>query len=714
MTVPILSVLLAREHDVVAARQRARQLAARLRFDAQDQTRIATATSEIARNALRYGGGGRVEFAIEGDTLPQVLLIRISDKGPGIPDLDLILRGGYRSSTGMGLGIIGTKRLMDAFEIASAPGRGTVAALRKLIPRPAGRLTSAEIGRIVDALGREVAGDPVAEVQQQNQELLRALEELRGRQEQLARLNSELEDTNRGVVALYAELDERGEHLRRADELKSRFLSNMSHEFRTPLNSILALSRLLLDRLDGPLGEEQARQVGFIRKAAEDLFELVDDLLDLAKVEAGKIVIRPAEFAVEHLFGALRGMLRPLLVSPSLDLVFEAAPDVPVMFTDEAKVSQILRNFISNALKFTERGEIRVTAEVTSDAQAVTFAVRDTGIGIAPEEQDLIFQDFAQLESRLQRRAKGTGLGLPLTRKLAELLGGSVMVASAPGMGATFAATIPVVYRPAGPASGVAPPVPAVDWESDRASLSVLVVAAEPARAVACQSVLAGAAFHVVSARDSLEARTLIAKTRPRAIVVDTTGAGDGWSALAELQREASAPAIPIVALTADAEDGQKAVTLGARGYAVGDGDELRATLLGLVARGDGRRVLVIDDDDVARYLLRALLRDDGFVVSEATSGPEGLTKAREQRPDLIVCDVLMPGMGGVEVLGALKADPLTHDIPVVMNTVKRLSAVERESLEAVAAAVLPKEALARRDAAVHLRRAFAQAGLEA
>ena len=190
---------------------------------------------------------------------------------------------------------------------------------------------------------------------------MRTLDELRQRQEELARLNRELEDTNRGVVALYAELDERADHLRRADEVKTRFLSNMTHEFRTPLNSILALTRLLLDRVDGELTPEQERQVYFIRKSAENLSELVNDLLDLAKVEAGKIVVRPAEFEVRNLFGALRGMLRPLLLNTSVNLVFEEPDGIPPLHTDEGKVSQILRNFISNALKFTEQGEVRVS-----------------------------------------------------------------------------------------------------------------------------------------------------------------------------------------------------------------------------------------------------------------------------------------------------------------------------------------------------------------
>jgi len=222
----------------------------------------------------------------------------------------------------------------------------------------------------------------------------------------------------------------------------------MSHEFRTPLNSIMALSHLLLDRADGPLTPEQAKQVTFIRQGANALTELVNDLLDLAKVEAGKIIVRPVEFEVENMFGALRGMLRPLLVNESLALVFEPVDGIPPLYTDEGKVSQILRNFISNALKYTERGEVRVRAAHDPEADTVSFEVADTGIGIAAEEQERIFEEFVQLENPLQHRIKGTGLGLPLSRRLAELLGGHVTVHGTVGVGSTFAAVVPRTYVP--------------------------------------------------------------------------------------------------------------------------------------------------------------------------------------------------------------------------------------------------------------------------
>jgi signal transduction histidine kinase len=263
-------------------------------------------------------------------------------------------------------------------------------------------------------------------------------------------LRAELEETNRGVLALYAELDAQADQLRGATELKSRFLAYMSHEFRTPINSIRSITRLLLDRVDGPLTEEQEKQVSFVQQNATEFAEMVDDLLDLAKVEAGRVEISPAWFEMVDLFSALRGMFKPVLTNPAVSLVFEEPHDVPKLYTDDRKLSQILRNFISNALKFTPRGEVRVAARLERDGR-VTFSVTDTGIGIAAEFHESIFQDFSQVQSPLQKRLRGTGLGLSLSKKLAELLGGSVRLESATGRGSVFSVTIPVQLQGAKP-----------------------------------------------------------------------------------------------------------------------------------------------------------------------------------------------------------------------------------------------------------------------
>ncbi len=269
---------------------------------------------------------------------------------------------------------------------------------------------------------------------------LSQLERLRSENESL---RAELDETNQGVLALYAELDIQAEQLRQASDLKSRFLSYMSHEFRTPLGSIRSITRLLSDELDGPLSAEQHKQVSFISGAASELTDMVDDLLDLAKIEAGRISISPAWFDMLDLFAALRGMFRPIVDAGTVDLIFEEPQDIPRLYTDDKKLAQILRNFISNALKFTQRGEVRISAQREGEHE-VRFAVTDTGIGIPADMHGTLFEDFVQLDTPLQKRLRGTGLGLSLCKRFAELLGGRVGVESTPGIGSTFFVIIPL------------------------------------------------------------------------------------------------------------------------------------------------------------------------------------------------------------------------------------------------------------------------------
>lgn len=562
MNSSILSLKLHQAQDVVLARQRARQVAALLGFDTQDQTRLATAVSEVVRETLRHIGSGAVDFTLEGKTVPQLLVVSVQGTGVSARAFARALQ--EETHLREHIGLASAQRLVDRFQIEPT-SNGVLLCLRKLLPKTVPFITSARLQDMAGVLARQQSHDPLEEIQRQNQELLQTLDALRERQEELVRLNRELEDTNRGVVALYAELDEKADHLRRADEMKSRFLSNMTHEFRTPLNSILALTRLLLDRLDGELTLEQEKQVAFVRKAATDLSELVNDLLDLAKIEAGKTEVRPTHFEVTGLFSALRGMLRPLLVTASVDLVFEEVSELPPLYTDESKVSQILRNFLSNALKFTECGEVRVSASLSADGKAVSFAVSDTGVGIAPEHQERIFAEFVQVENPLQKRAKGTGLGLPLCRKLAELLGGTINVASTLGVGSTFSATVPIVYRLRYPEQLAPEPVAT----SDSTQPVVLVVEDSEELLFVYERYLAGTGLRFLAARTIREARRQLQQVRPHAILLDILLPDEpAWSFLAEVKNEPATAAIPVLVATTE-EDQQKGLALGADAYGI-------------------------------------------------------------------------------------------------------------------------------------------------
>lgn len=703
MTLHILKVEIRYEQDIVLARQRARSIADLLGFNTNDQTRMATAVSEIARNAFLYAGGGEVDFIVEERDRPQLFLARVKDRGPGIADLSAVLEGRYRSKTGMGLGITGARRLMDYFHIESAADRGATVLLGKKIPTWAKLVTAPDAAAIADQLLRQTPRNPFEEIQQQNQELLRAMQELKERQDELEALNREMEDTNRGIVALYAELDEKASHLNRANELKARFLSNMSHEFRTPLNSILALSRLLIDRVDGELTEEQEKQAVFIQKAAQDLSALVNDLLDIAKIEAGKTVVTAAEFDVDNLFSTLRGMLKPVLVNPAVNLIFETPEGLPHLYTDEGKVSQILRNFISNAIKFTEKGEIRVSARPADGGRSVAFSVSDTGIGIAAEHLERIFEEYIQVDSPLQKKARGTGLGLSLARKLAELLGGRVSVESTPGVGSTFSAVLPAVYAEAQAGEPAALPAP------DSTRRPVLVIEDDEIMFVIYEKYLNGSGFQVLSARTLRQARDLIKKTPPLAVILDILLQGeDGWGFLAEFKSDEATRHIPVFVVSV-LEEQQKGSSLGAEDFAVKpvEREWLLAKLREVARRMPIEKVLIIDDEEVARYILKGQLADTKYTLIEASGGTEGLKRAKEEQPSLIFLDLMMPGIDGFETMAQLKAAPETEHIPVIILTSKVLEDAERRDLNARALAVLSKASTSREAAIASIRDAI-------
>jgi signal transduction histidine kinase len=542
----LLSLRIQEEIDIVAARQRTRQIAALLGFQQQDQVRLATAVSEVARNAYQYAGKGRVDFSIRLKSRPQLFWIEVGDSGPGIADVNTIIADSYVSATGMGIGLAGTRRLMDVFQIDSKPNEGTRVSFGKAI-QASKSFTAADVGRLSGQLPQDRPPGALEELQRQNQDLLQTLEfvrlreaELDRRQEDLARLNLELEETNRGVVALYAELDEKAVALRRADELKSQFLSHVSHEFRTPVNSVLALTTLLLRRADGDLSSEQAKQIGYIRQAVEELAEMVNDLLDLAKVEAGKTEVRRTTVDVAQLFGAIRALMRPLATKETVTLVFIDPPPDLSLETDESKLGQILRNLISNALKFTEEGEVRVSADLTAGGRTVSFSVCDTGIGLAPENLERVFQEFAQIENPLQRQVRGTGLGLPLSRRLAGLLGGRLFVESTVGTGSTFTLELPVHPR----ATETIVPVE----ESGSRGKAILIIDDEETSRYIARHLFRNSDYHVVEAPNGIEGAERARFEHPDLIFLDLVMPGrSGFEVLDDLKSDEATREIPVV-----------------------------------------------------------------------------------------------------------------------------------------------------------------------
>jgi signal transduction histidine kinase/CheY-like chemotaxis protein len=585
-------------------------------------------------------------------------------------------------------------------QVEDSTGKGELLLVGSLVPDDYGR-----------SLGEAAA--MMSELATLHRDTERQQRELLRRNEDLVRLNRELEESSRGMIALHAELDEKGDSLRRASEVKSHLIANVSHEFRTPLNSILGLSKLLLDRLDGDLTDEQEKQLGFIRKSAETLTEMVDDLLDLSKIEAGKVGFRPVEFDVHGTFAALRGMLRPLRKSDKVALVFEAAPDLPQLDTDEGKVSQILRNLISNALKFTESGSVMVSASMDGEHRArqeVVFRVRDTGIGIDPADQEKVFEEFVQIDGPLQRTLKGTGLGLSLCRRLADILGGTLTLESEPGRGSTFALTIPRVHPEVKEMSELAERSQRIE----PGNAPVLVVEDDRQTLFLYERYLRGSGFQVIPARSIDDARAAMARIEPAAIVLDVMLDGEAsWAFLAELKSSPRTRDIPTLVVTVTDRE-EKARALGADEFYVKPLDQrwLVTKLQSLSHASPVESVLVIDDDEIARYMVKKLLAGTPYRILEAASGAEGIRVAHDQQPGVIFLDFVMPGMSAFDVIDELKRDPVTRDIPVIIHTSKKLAEEEKRRLAADAAAVVSKQSLSREVAIHRIREALVKHGI--
>ena len=432
------------EQDIFRIRQLGREVAKMVGLEAQDETRVATALSEVARLMLASGHDTDVAFVIRRERVPT---LHVEMEHPLAGDAARLVPQ---------LAQVG--RLVDTLEVGDGE-RGTVVRMSRRLPPGAPRLTPDRMDDIRAGLEGHVPGTPLDELAVQNQQLIAALDEVRAQRDDLARLNAELEETNRGVmalyhqlsdeleetnrgvVALYAELDEKSVQLRAASEAKTRFLANVSHELRAPVTAIIGLGRLLTDTSSDRLTEEQARQVELIRGSATDLLSLVNDLLDLAKAEAGRLEPTIAEVDLRAVFGQLRGTLRPLATRPEVEFVVEE-PQVATIHTDEVLLAQVLRNLLTNAIKFTAAGSIRLTAQRVDDDVELTVA--DTGTGIPEELHERIFEEFFQVPGSRALSGKGTGLGLPYARRLVGILGGALRVSSAPGSGSTFTVCLPL------------------------------------------------------------------------------------------------------------------------------------------------------------------------------------------------------------------------------------------------------------------------------
>jgi signal transduction histidine kinase/CheY-like chemotaxis protein len=534
----------------------------------------------------------------------------------------------------------------------------------------------------------------------------------------LRKINQELLREHAERRKTQKDLAEAKEAAEQAGRAKTQFLANMSHELRTPLNAIIGFSEVLEDNTFGPLNERQTRYVRNILTSGKDLLQLINDVLDLSKIEAGRMDLETDPFNARDALFDIQRVIRAAASKKSLDLGVEVPPDLPPVVADQTKFKQIMYNLLSNAVKFTPQGgSVEVRASLVTEEGAdehtrglpmplLKVEVADTGIGIPPDAHERIFLEFEQLDSSFQRLHEGSGLGLALTRKLVEMHGGRIWLQSEGlGKGSTFSFVLPLVPRaaasePAGPRSPLIM-VPGeegpseYDPNTDRSV--VLVVEDDPHARELLTHYLCSGGYGVAHAHDGEEALRLARTMRPVAITLDVLlPLKDGWDVLRELKAAPETESIPVIVVSVT-KDARLGFSLGAVDYLVKpvDRERLLASLrrVATCSEGGGLTVLVADDEPATVDLVGAMLRNDGHCVLSAYGGRHAVELALEHHPDAIVLDLNMPDVSGFDVIQRLRENPWTKQIPVVVFTALDLDREARARLSGDVRALLSKSA---------------------
>ena len=547
--------------------------------------------------------------------------------------------------------------------------------------------------------------DMLSQIQQRDEALRDAHRELEERVEartaQLAAANKELERQNREVE--------------RATQLKSQFLASMSHELRTPLNAIIGFSDLLAEKTAGDLTDKQQRFVGHVRNGARHLLQLINDILDLSKIESGLLELRRETFSVSEALPEVLSVIRPLAMAKKIRI--EHAEETFSVYADRVRFKQILYNLLSNALKFTpEGGTVRVEG---STGDLVCIAISDTGVGIRPEDQQLIFEEFRQAGETTRGVKEGTGLGLAITKRLVERQGGTIRVTSELGKGSCFSFTLPAGRAaPQAEREVSIKDVIVVDPQQEKGSKKplVLVVDDEPSARELLASYLEGTGYAVTTVGSGAEAVEKACQLRPDAITLDILmPGGSGFGTLAELKRRVETAPIPIIVVSV-LDQKEVAFTLGAADYLVKPvqksvllntlGKHLRTT------SGPSTNILVVDDDPATLEVVSDTLRSGGYTPHAVSSGKEALELLSKVRMDAILLDLMMPEMDGFDVLRTIKDNPELEEIPVFVVTAKDLTEAESRLLKAEARALFRKDQAWKADLLIQLRKAVGKPAL--
>jgi signal transduction histidine kinase/DNA-binding response OmpR family regulator len=596
------------------------------------------------------------------------------------PMLDAIVRAVVVLLLGLGVAVLASLAL----------ARRMVAPIRRL-QDGAERVGRGELGHRIDVrTGDEVEalGEQFNRMAAQLQESYRVLEEkVAERTRELAGANAELAQASR---------------------LKSQFLANMSHELRTPLNAIIGYTELLLEEAHDVGREGNVETLERVLRAGRHLLALVNDILDLSKIEAGRMDLHIETYPIALVIHDVAGTIAPLAEQNSNRLAVECTPEIGTIRADARRLQQALLNLAGNAAKFTADGVITLSArrESIDDVDWVIITVADTGIGMTPEQMSVVFQDFVQADASTTRKYGGTGLGLAIARRFCRLMGGDITVESELGRGSTFTLRLPAGVEPARKAADEAiEPARAAGAEG-----TILVVDDDPTVLDLMRRFLEREGFSVVTASGGREGLRLAREIRPAAITLDVMMPDlDGWTVLAALKGDPELAGIPVV-LASIVDDRSRGYALGALEYMLKPIDrEWLLEVLHRICVHDDRRVLIVDDDDVLRTNIARALANDRWSVTEAAGGREALEALEVAHPDVILLDLIMPGMTGLEFLAELRSREEWRATPVVVITAKDLTEEDKRRLDGGVAQILQKSAATPAELLAELRRALAE-----